>query len=1152
MTDEDRPERTIDTGGGAYVEGEIHTEGGDVVGRDKVTDIGHVDGPVAIDGGEAVDLRGARNVQYKPTIIQQPPREPPPPPFMAEAPPKDFVERPREYDQLVAHLLDEERRPVAISAALRGAGGYGKTTMARAICHDGRVREAFKDGILWVTLGQTPNVLGQILKLYGALSGERPAFVDVEDGAKKLADALDGRQCLMVVDDVWNEAHLRPFLRGGDNCARLITTRNADILPADASTVNVDAMQQDEALALLSAGLPGGEGQAPALRELAARLGEWPLLLQLANGALRLRIDQYRQSLPDALAYVVRVLDRRGLTAFDARDAQARDQAVATTLGVSLDLLTEEERPRYYELATFPEDVDIPIAVLERLWGATCGFDDLDTEDLVVRLDRLSLLQECDLAKGCVRLHDVMRAYLVTEWGDRLATLHARFLDAYELERWADLPRRESYLWGYLAYHLAQAGRESDLRVLLLDVDWMQAKLEATDVNALLSDYEVIVPNASLDLLHGALRLSAHVLARDRAQLHSQLCGRLLGQQEPEIQGLVKRLSEWGGASWLRPLTATLTPPGGLLAGILQDTGGVRSVAVTSDGRFAVSTAGDRTLVVWDLRTGQRLRTLEGHAKSVNAVALTPDDQHAVSASKDRTLIVWDLHTGEDLRTLEGHKKSVEAVVVTPDGQHVVSASKDRTLIVWDLHTGGRTRVLEGHTDQVSAVAVTLDGRHVVSSSWRERSLIVWDLHTGGRLNTIQTDPSLIHAVAVTPDSEHLVCACNEHTVTVWDLHTGQRLRIFEGHSRSVFAVAVTPDGQHAVSASRDRTLIVWDLHTGRCLRSLVGHTDWVTSVAVTADGQHAVSGSNDGTLIVWDLQSGQRVPAPEGHTDFVWSVAATPDGQRVVSVSNDGTLIVWDARSGQRLRTLQGHSGSVSAVALTTDGQYAVSAGDDARLIVWDLQSGDPLRTVRCRTDWVTSVAVTPDNQHAVSGCYFERYLQQWHLQTGRRVRTYRGYKRGVQSVAVTPDGQYVVAAYEKHSLLVWDLHTGERLHPLRGHTDIVTSVAVTPDSQHAISASWDRTLIVWNLHTGEHLRMLRGHTDWVWAVAVAPHGRYAVSASKDRTLIVWDLQTGDIITRFSGEGSLHACTAAGDGTIVTAGASGRVHFLWLQNDHL
>ena len=79
------------------------------------------------------------------------------------------------------------------------------------------------------------------------------------------------------------------------------------------------------------------------------------------------------------------------------------------------------------------------------------------------------------------------------------------------------------------------------------------------------------------------------------------------------------------------------------------------------------------------------LRTLAGHAASVFAVAVTPDGRRAVSASVDKTLKVWDLESGGELRTLAGHAHFVTAVAVMPDGRRAVSASYDKTLKVWDL-----------------------------------------------------------------------------------------------------------------------------------------------------------------------------------------------------------------------------------------------------------------------------------------------------------------------------------------------------------------------------------------------------------------------------------------------------------------------------------
>ena len=71
---------------------------------------------------------------------------------------------------------------------------------------------------------------------------------------------------------------------------------------------------------------------------------------------------------------------------------------------------------------------------------------------------------------------------------------------------------------------------------------------------------------------------------------------------------------------------------------------------------LAVSGSSDTTLRVWDMQTGECLRTLRGHILDVSDVALTPDGTLAVSSSHDKTVRVWDVTTGESLQVLQGHQ----------------------------------------------------------------------------------------------------------------------------------------------------------------------------------------------------------------------------------------------------------------------------------------------------------------------------------------------------------------------------------------------------------------------------------------------------------------------------------------------------------------
>jgi WD40 repeat protein len=960
-------------------------------------------------------------------------------PFLAPELPDGFVERPHEFSQLRAMVLDPNRRePIAITTALWGAGGLGKTTLATALCHDEEIQAAFDDGILWTTIGQDPNLLDGLTKFYAALTGDRPAFRDVEDAAVHLATKLEDKTCLIVLDDVWNPAHLRPFRRAGKgSCAWLITTRQMDVA-LDAKRVEVDTMPLSESVALLTRRLdpPPANADLGPFRALAHRLGGWPLLLELAGSALRHRMAHY-DTPEGALAHLNRALDKKGVGAFDRTNATERHQSMIDTIEVSAELLQPGDRHRFIEMAIFPRNTDVPMSALGSLWG----LDAFDTEECVQRIADLALFK-LDLPTGTVRLHDVMRAYLAEQWTRKSIDpvgLHSRLIDA-----WGDLHQLpDTYAWQWLAHHLIEAGRRERLRTLLLDPGWLRAKLEATDSNALLADFEAFPADSDLRLVQGAIRLSAHILALDKGQLRGQLLGRLQTYKVPAIQDFLARFGQADLIPWFRPLTTSLTPPGGsLLRTLAGHTDWVNAVAMAPDGRRAVSASADMTLKAWDLEIGAAILTLAGHAETVNGVAVVPDGRRAVSASSDRTLKVWDLETGAALLTLAGHDGPIRAVAMAPDGRRAVSASADKTLKVWDLETGSAVLTLTGHTDWVNAVAVTPDGRRAVSAS-ADKTLKVWDLDAGTAILTLAGHTDWVNAAAV-PDGRRALSASSDKTLKVWNLETGFAILTLAGHAESVNAVAAVPDGRRALSASDDMTLKVWDLETGTAILTLAGHAGPVHAV-VAPDDRHALSASADMMLKVWDLDSRAAPLTLAGHTGSVRAVAMAPDGRRALSASADMTVKVWDLDTGTVMLTLVGHAGPVHAAAVAPDGRRAISASGDMTLKVWDLETGDAMLTLAGHARPVRAAAVTPDGRRALSASS-DRTLKVWELDTGAVVCTLAGHAGPVRAVAVAPDGRRALSASDDATLKVWDLDSGRIVTSFPAEAPFL-SIAVGPD---------------------------------------------------------------------------------------------------------
>jgi WD40 repeat protein len=710
------------------------------------------------------------------------------------------------------------------------------------------------------------------------------------------------------------------------------------------------------------------------------------------------------------------------------------------------------------------------------------------------------------------------------------------------------------YFLIHLPAHLSSnSGRRGDLRQLLLDSNWVRAKLGETAVALVLADYAYLDDDAPARLIRDSIELSASAMSKDLSQFGSQMVGRLLPYRATsDVQRFIRTLIDAAHEPWLRPLHPALLPPGTELLRILADHQHyVSAVAVTPDGGWAVSGSYDTTLKLWDVEKGAVIRTMRGHSNSVTSVALFLNGRRAISASDDKTLKVWDLDTGNELYTLRGHLGGVEGVAVRPDGSLAVSASYDHTLRVWNLETRCQIWCLKGHLGGVRCVALSLDDQRAVSGS-DDGTLKLWDLATGQELRTLEGHSGRVRAVDVSPDGQKCVSGADDNTVVIWDLETGCPLNSLKGHTSGVSGVALTSEGRRAISVSDDSTLRIWDLNTSREVRMLRGHSGEILGVAVTSDGHLAISASRDSTLKVWNLKTNNGLRDSESHLHGVNALAVTPDGRWAVTGSYDTTLKLWDVETGLVARTLKGHTRDVSSVAVTPDGRRAISASWDGTLRIWDLVTAQELVVLDGLGRSFTSVAVSPDGQLAVSTSE-DSTVRLWDLATGRISNTLKVGSL-VRSVAFTPDGRNAVLGPGFGA--VWDLKTGDltRISGLGRILPFTVGVlVVAPDGTLVISAE-GLSIHVYDLETKQLLRKFQSPSrtqrhphDEIRGLAISQDGRWLVSAAGNWTITVWDLDIGSPVASFTADSAAQCCAFASPTMIVAGDAMGKVHLLSL-----
>ena len=606
----------------------------------------------------------------------------------------------------------------------------------------------------------------------------------------------------------------------------------------------------------------------------------------------------------------------------------------------------------------------------------------------------------------------------------------------------------------------------------------------------------------------------------------------------------------------------------------------------------------------------------DGHGSTVVDVEFLNGDQSLVTASTDRTIKIWDLKTGNEVSTsLPEMYFEIKDICLDPEDKFLAVAGESR-IYIYEIKDGAPTEIpmdtiytrnrivtigFGKYTDPIFrefpylaiATSDSLYGYRIPNNKTSKENGFLYRHYFPEKIKsaTFSTDSKLLSfinyndqigvcqpgespafeilvndgikdealGIFVSEQKDYIGIIYNDVT-QIWSVEEKKMMEEIDGD----YPVArFTPEGKFVILAKADHKISIWEWKKQRVVRTFSGHRESIEQLAISKSKKWLASASEDKTAMVWEMSFPTKVREfPRNQ------ITRLGDGQILDLVySPDGKYLAWGTSTGKFkvleitkdslvLDQMSPLQGPVHQVLFVTQNQLATFSKGQDSVKIWKVGSLEPkldadIILTKGGSGLLQKTYLSPKSDLLVE-VYDDSKIMIVDLPSGVVIDSIIDISGTIHKAAIDPSAQYLAIAID-NEVLVRNLRSKRNLDREIFHEKVIQDLSFSPDGQTLVTASVDETMKLWDYKKGLDLRNFIGHSSEVQSVDFSSNGDFLVSCSKDGNSILWEVATGQDIRHISihdGSSRVSAVTFSPNGKQLACIAKDKIRIWQLSAD--